>query len=533
VALDFPPRQDANSVAVFGLDLKHVFQSSALSGTRVTVPTHFHRLPDFRPSTSQALSEALAGLAPKGSGMGLFDPLRGPFSSPQARQSSWAQSLEFLRDIKLAAIGSVELSQAWLATWLEDVSLEAEAKSAFLMKQAGSSTKADRLIWRARRILNGLSHGLAILPKLDSHTRGAFWSALIQDIAKISAPTDTLWASLKDGFDPLSPRALWLRAVAILGVECAFPGFLRADLVEKSVDYVHSAVQKDGLMKGGSIIATLSAGADLSMLARLTAIEPVLGSIRLALASLRRDDGTLVTFGVGAADYVGLLGAVIGPGEWKPSTLLLDSSIGRMSAKHTSIWMRASQAGQTLGPACDIGYRATALLKCMGPRVSAPLLPASVDVVSARCRRRDEPEFVVLEASASLIVAGHKLDCIGHIRLSLDGRSIQGEYIVRSYSRGSERSFPHYGSKEIHFGIDQNAACHLSRDQQSVLIVTSRQQAWRFRAQGMDIVVEKATDRSLNTADGDIRHFIVCRYGDDCKKEDFSAAWQLTLEEIS
>jgi hypothetical protein len=527
MTLDVQQCTDQLVVNIAGLEVKKVFRQTCLRGSNVAIPTLFYILSDPRPASQAALQSALQGIAPTLDPECRFDPLWGPFSSVKAKMMPWAQRLEFMRDIKSASLGSKQLAPAWIESWLNDQHMQDTASYSFLAAVQQNGTKADRLVSRSRRILNCLSHVLPFLDQLDSKTRSLFWGVLLHDITKVGAPTDTLWSSLKDGFDPLSRRALWMRAVALLGVEAALPSLLRTDLVNKSFSDVKASIQSNGLMQGGSIMGTLSAGADLCMLSRLPAIEPILDSIRLALVSLRHGDGTLVTFGTGATEYSLLLNAVIGSDNRKAPALLLDGGIVRAAAANTTVWLRGPQTGRAFGSICEIGSNGSALITSCDHSYSAVELNGKVEAYQVRCKRRDEPESLIIEASAMLTLLGKNYKSLRQIRLSKNGALIEGEDIFRPESANKELIV-----REIRFVIPISCATFLSNDKESVLIVTSQQQAWRFRAQGMDISVEMGSDTTLRKVSLSKRYFIVCRCPDMQRKSDFRATWQLVLEDL-
>jgi uncharacterized heparinase superfamily protein len=538
MALNLLARQNQAWLAIAGADAKQVFDARVRDGQLVRVPSQFHALPDFRPASEAAALLALQGTPPHGSGLARFDPLKGPFSIVGAQTSAWVQGLDFLRDIKNIASGSTQLTHAWVKHWLDDLGHHPDKSPSLFTKGQGSSGKTERLIWRSRRVLNCLCHVLPIASKLDPSIQTAFWHALMNDIAKIAAPTQTLWASLSEGFDPLSPRAIWLRAVAVLGVEASFPGYLRQELVDNAVDSLKASIQKDGLIAGGSIIGTLSAGADLCMLARIPAIEPLLATLRPALASLRHSDGSLVTFGVGAADYVHLLHAVLGPGDWKPASLFLESGIARMSAQGTTVWMRAPQSHRASGAACEIEVDNFGLLTSFESAPSALVFTSKAQVTQGKCRRRDEPDQLVMEANAVLALSGKTFVCVRQIRITKNGRQIEGEDFLRPETARQENGRDDVNGQEVGvlkicFGIADSAACFLSRDRQSVLIVTSQQQAWRFRVQGMDIGIEMGSDQVEENVQASKKRMIVCRYPNPMHKNDFKASWQFVSEDVA
>jgi hypothetical protein len=527
MSLDVQPRDHQGWISIAGVDVKRVFRETSLRHGNILVPTQFFVLPDFRPASDAALAQALEGLAPGMGGLSEFDPALGPFSSDSVKSTPWAQSLDFMRDIKSAQIGQTKLAPAWIKGWLNCQATENGQPIALFAPHQLANTKTDRLIWRSRRILNCLAHVLPMLEEFDDHARSAFWNALLHDVAKVGAPTDTLWNSLKDGFSPLSQRAVWLRAVALLGVEASLPSLLRTDLVDKSINDVKASIQSDGLMQGGSIIGTLSAGADLCMLGRIPAIEGVLNQIRHALVTLRHKDGTLVTFGAGASEYSQLLNGVIGPGSLKPATLLLESGVVRLCAQGTVVWLRTPQSNHACGAVFEIEADSGALISSYSSGQSAVGLSVPVHVSQARCKRRDEQDFHIIEASATLTLGGRNYTSLRQIRVSKDGSRIDGEDILKPEGPKQDAIV-----KEICFAIPSACAYYLSKDEQSAVIVTSGQQAWRFRAEGMDISFKIGSDSNQRTMVPTKRYIMVCRASDMQRRSDFRATWQFVLEDL-
>lgn len=520
-------KQDGNGlVSVKGIDLKQVFASQELEGDFVRIPKSFHGLPDFRPINTTSRELALKGEAPKSEELPRFDPLLGPYSIPDLGLNSWAQSLDFLRDIKGATIGPTHLSQAWLTQWLNQSRPTAQKSTPLFSSHHEISSKTNRLIWRSRRILNCLSHVLPLASGLEPDIQALFWHSLINDIARIGAPTNTLWESLREGFSPISTRAAWLRAVAILGVEAAFPGFLRSQLVLKSLEQIEASIQSNGLMSGGSIVATLSAGADLCMLARIGGIDPTLNLVRGALACVRNSDGSLISFGAASGDHSRLLGAVLGPRDWKPAHLLLSSGIGRMACQKTVVWVRAPQSGKCHGAVCEIEVSGCSLLTSYPNQLSAVVFQSLTTVTKSRCKRRDEPDFCVLDASADFTISGKHYASVRQIRINQSGTMISGEDIIRP-GAGSHT----LDAKHLRFVVADACTCYLSKDKSSVLIVTSQQQAWRFRAKGLDITVEIGSSNNGEAGSDVAGHIIVCTPSDINSRTDFIANWQLVLEE--
>lgn len=531
MAIDNLQGVDQGLVAVIGAPVRQVFAPRWTLGELVQRPAVFQKLSDIRIPSDAARAEALAGVAPSDAQSRNFDPLLGPFSDPVLAQSAWAQSLEFLRDIKSAAIGTTDLSKAWIVYWLNGHARVPSTEKPPLPSRTGAGSRSTQMIWRARRVLNGLSHVLTFIDELDDQTRERFWQSLYYDIARLAVPSVTVRSKLTERFDPLSPRANWLRAVALLGVEVAFPELLRRRWIEKSLNSLKNALQVDGLIRGGSVIATLSAAAELSMLTPIPATLPLLTACKTALISLRRQNGTLVTFGSGAADYHRLLDAILGPKPDKPVSLLLASGIVRADAHDTIIWMRSARAGSSWCGSCEIETNGSVLLTSSGANVSGLAPGHSAQVIKAGCKKRDDQDFVTLETDATVKLSGQVYSHIRQIKLAADGSRIDGQDVFRpdlSRRDPGARPFPEVA---LHFVLPDSSTCHLSNDKRSVLILTAPQHMWRFRCETMDISLKiSAEARDRNSSP--FRHCVmVCERLDASHQSEFIANWQFLLEE--
>jgi hypothetical protein len=521
---------DSQTIAISGIDAKRVFCADYLIGTKVCVPQNWHPLPDFRRANEEAYEQAVQGLTPASVGPIRFNPKLGPFSLEAISATSWAQSLDFMRDIKGAKVGGVDLTVAWTQSWLSAHSRKLSQSKGFFGGQEQSSSKTERLIWRSRRIQNCLAHVLPILHKLDTAAQSAFWPALLNDIAKLGAPSAGLWKQLTSGFatgfDTVSPRAVWSRSITLLAVEASLPGLLRSDLIVDALDQVKRLIQSDGMFTGGSVIATLSAGADLCMLTRIVSIAPLLDKLRIALASLRRSDGSLVTFGDGLPDYRQLLSSVLGPGPWRSSPLLVKSAIGRTQVDQTIVWLRAPVSGRNFGALLEIEARGALLLGNVSHHVSGVQFRSPATIANAHCKRRDEGNQVIMEATADVLLEGRDYTLMRHIKMSLNGRSIEGEDSMIP----SQISSPS-GAKSVAFAIPFGCRASLSKDKCSVLIVTSKQQAWRFRAEGMDIEVEIGSETAVGLGAAKVSSCVVCRWLVPNGKSYYRAKWHFVAED--
>jgi Heparinase II/III-like protein len=517
---------DSQTIAISGIEVKRVFSADFLTGTKVRVPQNCHSLPDFRHANQEASEQAMQGLAPSSCGLMRFNPRLGPFSLEAISASPWAQSLDFMRDIKSIKVGGVLLTVAWTQTWLDVQTRRSTQSKGLFWGQDHSSSKTERLIWRARRIQNCLSHVLPILHKLELAAQKAFWPVLLNDIAKLAAPSDGLWKQLTIGFDTLSPRAVWSRSITLLAVEASLPGFLRSDLIPQALDQVKQLIQSDGMFTGGSVIATLSAGADLCMLTRIVAIAPLLDKLRIALASLRRSDGSLVTFGDGLPDYTQLLSSVLGPSPWRSSPILVKSAIGRTQVDQTIVWLRAPVSGRNFGALLEIEDRGALLLGNVSHQVSGVQFRSPATITNSHCKRRDEANQVIMEATADVLVEGRKYNAMRHIKMSLNGRSIEGEDSVIA----SQASSPS-GAESVVFAVPIGCRVSISKDKCSVLIVTSRQQAWRFRAEGMDIEVEIGSETATGLGAEKVSSVVVCRSLVPYGKSYYKAKWHFVAED--
>jgi hypothetical protein len=517
---------DSQTIAISEIDAKRVFCANYLVGAKVRIPQNCHPLPDFRHPNQEASEQAKQGLAPSSCDQARFNPRLGPFSIEAISASSWAQGLDFMRDIKGIKVGGALLTVAWTQTWLDVQSRKLSQSKGMFWGQDQSSSKTERLIWRARRIQNCLAHVLPILHKLESAAQRAFWPVLLNDIAKLAAPSDGLWKQLTSGFDTLSPRAVWSRSITLLAVEASLPGLLRSDLIAQALDQVTQLIQSDGMFAGGSIIATLSAGADLCMLTRIVSIAPLLDKLRIALASLRRSDGSLVTFGDGLPDYTQLLSSVLGPPPWRSSPILVKSAIGRTQVDQTLVWLRAPVSKRNFGALLEIEARGTPLLGNVGHRVSGIQFRSLATITNSHCKRRDEGNQVIMEATAEVLLEGRNYSAMRHIKMSLDGRSIEGEDSVIP----SQTSSPS-GADSVAFALPMGCRVSISKDKCSVLIVTSKQQAWRFRAEGMDIEVEIGSETAAGHGTERVACVVVCRSSVPYGKGHYSVKWHIVAED--
>jgi hypothetical protein len=527
MAHTLPMQQSDGLVSIQGMKLSQVFTETALDNGRIRVPPTYFVLPDFRPKSDRASLEAREGWAPEGTDLANFDALLGPFSLEGTEMVSWAQSLEFMRDIKGVSVGATQLSHSWIKTWLQWQRNEAAKPQVWFTARNPTGTKTDRLVVRSRRILNCLSHVLPLVPSFDQKDQATFWTQLFQDVVELASATIVSWRNLKEVFHPFSARALWSRSVAILGVEAAFPGYLRSELVAESCDAIKAAIQSDGLVNGGSIVGTLAAGADLLMLGSIAEIHATLAKIQCALVELRHSDGTLVTFGRGSAQHRKLLLAVVDSDERKPAGLLQGSGIGRITHQKTTVWLRAAQSASTWGAACEIEVNGASLVTCSANYPSAVALNGPVFASGARCKRRDEPDCTMLETHATLKLLGQCYSSVRQVRINFSGAQITGEDLIRP-----EKKIRRKGITEIYFGIPSTYRCNISKDRLSVLIVTSQQQAWRFRVSGMDFLIEIRSAHETQQGHSNAQHLIVCKSKEDQNCGEFRAFWQFALEEI-
>lgn len=512
--------------SVGGVDPKRVFAAQYLVNSRVIIPPVAHILSDFRPISATAQDQARLGVAPETSKVPKFDPLFGPFSEHASIYCGWAQGLEFMRDIKSLELGGVKLAPNWVEQWLKTAKAARHQANGLFAQAHHNSTKAQRLLWRARRVQNCLAHIVPLLPKLKPGFEQDFWQTLIDDIGKLGAPTDSLWAQLMNGFDPLSARAIWYRSITLLAVETALPGFLQRELLVKARDQIAASVQSDGMFLGGSVIATLSAGADLCMLTRNLELDSVTSKVRGALASLCLSDGGLVSFGEVVSCHRELLAAVLGPDRPVVTSIMPKSGIVSAGLNKTKVWLKAPTDGRTFGAALEIEADGHSLFTNGPGQHSAIRLNAAASVSTTHCKRRDEENQLILQTSAEIIVHNHPYTHMRQIRISNGGRIIEGEDILR----GSSPASPIIVTA-IWFVLPQTCHVTMSRDGQSALIVTSQQHAWRFRAQGMDISVEIGSETFVEPSFKVGSRIITCRLPEPKSNCNLSVKWRIASEE--
>jgi hypothetical protein len=471
-----------------------VFCEHFIAEDGIIIPNIVSILADCRPASERALHDALVGIAPASANISPFDPTNGPFQAKGASLSHWVQSLDFLRDIQNARIGSQSLLLLWLQAWLSVSPDTTQMPPLLHAKMTQGSTKTQRLNWRARRILNCLAHALAIVPELDAQVRHKFWARLLEDIGMVCAPTGSFWAQLTNGFDPLSTHALWLRAVAIVAIAGTFEGLLRADVVTQARAHIGSCVKNDGLFDSGSITTTVSAAADLFGVAHDPAIKGIFDRMRAALALLRHRDGALVTFAGGARDHIILLQNLIGTGEWKRSGLLLSQAIVVAPARTTDVWLRGMQQGSSWGSVCEIGVDGTAFLTNSRDTKSAIGFSEPATVTQTRAKRRDEPEAIILETNSDVQVGVNTYRLFRQIRISLDGRKIDGEDTVTCIDQRSSHCVT-----KLCFLFPTEVTIRGSQDGNSALLVLPTRNVWRLRVGELPVSNELSIDSAKNT----------------------------------
>jgi hypothetical protein len=480
----------AGSQVRLGHELRGLFETGVFKNDGSLVQRQWHPLPDFRPSVQEEGLELLQGRTPAKTGLGNFDPFLGPFSLPAALSHSWSASFEFLRDLSPAYGDLVPILELWLEQWFMRQTQEPQSGLAKWKAASIGPSRSDVQIWRGRRIINWLAHLLPMMHAFSIKLQTKIWYELLTDIARLIEPDRGFLAGLAKGWEPLSRRAAWTRASAILGVSGSAPGLIRQATFEEALDRVEELIAPDGMFADGSPLGTLSAAADLAMLTRVVEAERINQRVRSALATLRRSDGSLVTFDK-QGGYGGLVDAVLGPGCWRRASILKTGHIGFIEAGSVRLWLRAPTGQSEAGPICDVEAHGAELISCSPSGLSALMFDQKVAVVGQQIRRRDEDGQALLEAKATFEVDGHRHTCVRTVKVRDDGKLIHGEDALFSGANGGRLVL-----RGLMFDFSQDCSLVPSRDGESVLIRTVARQIWRIRCPGFhaDINHDKTSE---------------------------------------
>jgi hypothetical protein len=504
-------------------DARRVIGAAHIANGKVEIPTSWTSLVDLRAPSFQAKIQARSGMAPAGAGLSTFDPIEGPFSAQGASQSPWAQSLEFCRDIAQSRSGDAPTLVSWLSCWAKTPS----NVGSFFPQNVDVSSKTERLVWRAKRVINLLCYGLPILSQFDVKVQTLIWEHLIGDIVKLGAPTTTLWASLMSGFHPLSPRALWLRALALAGVEVACPGLVQSSIVSDATAHLKKCIQSDGTMQGHSIMATLAAGLDLTMVATLPDLKDHQAKTAQALASLRHDSGNLVMLAEGDGEYTSALNMILGNEVRQKSAVLANIAIARASAGATNIWLSASVVGRRWVGLCDVEMNALPMLVNLGTANTGIMLNGDAQQSTCKVKRRDDDDHYILESTSTFTIGGAAFSFCRQIRLAKNGRQISGEDFVSALDGANFCPV-----KKLSFVLPQFCLTAIAPDGRSVLIVRPDKSAWRLRIEHGDLSVVEVSSQSLTGKSTSLGKIIDCTQVNAWQNGTFRTIWNFTSEDM-
>ena len=516
----------AGSQARLGHDLRGLFEEGVFNDDGSLVQRQWYPLPDFRLSVQEVGLELLQGRTPGHTGLGNFDPFLGPFSIPSATNQCWTASFEFLRDLSPSYGDLVPILELWLDQWFIRQTREPQSSLAKWKAASSGPSRTDAFIWRGRRVINWLAHLLPIMPALSPNLQSKIWHGLLVDIGRLVEPDRGFLASLADGWEPLSRRAIWTKACALLGVSSSAPELLRKATIAKALDRVEELIAPDGMFIDGSPLGTLSAAADLAMLTRVVEAEPVKQRVQQALATLQRSDGSLVTFN-GQRGYGGLVKSVLGPGRWRRSSVLKSGHIGLIEAGQVCIWMRTPSGPSDTGPVCEVEAHGVELVSCSPLGLSAMLFEQSVSMLDSQIRRRDEDGKALLEGKAAFDANGQRHSCIRTVMIRQDGKHVCGEDAL--FSSGSGARVQVVG---LQFDLGEGCSPVPSRDRKSILIRTPAQQTWRFRCAGFDIQINQLRVDLMSGLSQNRRHQLVCKRRANDASTDTIMRWDLQLEDL-
>jgi hypothetical protein len=492
---------------------------------KLIIPDHWYRLVDVRPA-SPSEGEALAqGQPPSRSGLGRFDPALGPFSSPTSFTTLWSASFEFLRDISALDEDFVAILEAWLPHWIEGPNKTKPTWFALNKSDRAHLSPNDQMICCGRRILNWLAHLLPVTHKLSPALQAKVWACFLADVRRVSEPDDGWRGQLIAAFVPKSRRVLWMRACAILGIQACAPGMLKQDLVEEAEACARDLVGPDGMFADGSVLGTLSATADLAMLTKIEAMEPIFDRAAQAIATLRRSDGSLVTFG-GQHGFRGLADAVLGTRDWRRSPVLKTGAIGFVEAGSSRLWTRCPSATGFHGPIGELEWKGHTLLTSLETHVSALVLDEPVQISTPQTRRRDEEGKITLEAKCLMEARGKSFSCVRTLTISADGTLVEGQ-------DGLFATLGNFVPQTAHARFVLGPNCHtiISKDGQSALIQLPRGEAWRLRALGLQLSLERVINPSKNSSQRAINKILVRPVDGQLTRKDMVFRWELQLEE--
>ena len=516
----------AASQARLGYELRTLFEPGVFTDDGSLLPRHWHPLPDFRASVQEEGLDLLQGRTPARTGLGSFDPVLGPFSLPSALSQSWTASFEFLRDLSPSYGDLMPILELWLDQWFLRQTQEPQSGLAKWKATASGPSRSEVVMWRGRRIINWLAHLLPMIHAFSPKLQAKIWHALLADIARLIEPDRSFLANLTSGWEPLSRRAVWTRAAAILGVSGSAPGLLRRATIDEALDRVEELIAPDGMFADGSPLGTLSAAADLAMLTRVIEAEPINQRARQALTTLQRANGSLVTFSK-QRGFGGLVESVLGPGRWRRSSILKTGHIGLIEAGASRLWLRTPAGPSDTGPICEVEVDGIELISCSASGLSALMFAQTVTMSDPQIRRRDEDGQALLEGKSSFEVEGHRHSCIRSVTIRQDGKHIQGEDAVFSGVSG-----PRVQVLGLLFDLGEGCTPVPSRDGESILIRTPARQAWRFRCPGFDIEIKQPDHELSSGLSQNRRHQLVCRAKASDIRKDTIIRWDLQLEDM-
>lgn len=524
--IQFKHQSGAGIQARLGHELRGLFETGTFLDDGTLGPRQWHPLPDFRPSVHAEGLELLQGRTPTRTGLGNFDPVLGPFSISAAMSQSWAASFEFLRDLSPSYGDLVPILELWLDQWFLRRTHEPQTGLAIWKAAGNSPNRSDALIWRGRRVINWLAHLLPLLPAFSPNMQAKIWHSLLSDIGRLIEPDRGFLAGLAGGWEPLSRRATWTRAAALLGVSGSAPALLRQATVSEALDQAEELIAPDGMFADGSPLGTLSAAADLAMLTRVVEVEPIVQRVRQALATLQRADGSLVTF-TKQLGFGGLVESVLGPGRWRRSSVLKTGHIGLIEAGTVRLWLRAPIGTSEVGPIAEFEAQGSAIISNGPSGLSALLFDRPVGMTDVQIRRRDENGHALLEAKVSFEVEGQRHSCVRTMTISHDGRHIGGEEALFAGANGARVHV-----RALLFDLGEGCRAAQSRDGESVLIRTPARQAWRFRCPGFDVEIKEASMELSSGLSQNRRHQLLCKVRGNDLGKDLIIRWDLQVEDL-
>lgn len=494
-----PGRGPASGVARLKLALVDAFARQGLCNPQWTADSRLMPPDDPRaraaPRDRARLRALLAGSFPQGR----FEPEAGPLAATDAAVRAAAADLAWLADITALGVEAGELARLWLAPLLRGRPPAAEtsrfgggwgAALARLLRgraaSGGDAAPADRPGLVGRRLFHLACHGLRHAGAWPEADQARLAERMAEDCRALLAHA----AGQDDGSD----LVMWRAATGVLAVQRALPGLISEAEVRLCVGRL-DAIARPGRLATGArgALAAVSAAADLMALDGVPGLEPPAQRVRRLGASLIRADGGLCAFGTtDSSGHAGLCRAVWGPSAAERPDPLLSRNLAHVTAPGARLWVAAVGHPRACGPAFEFESEGVIVI------ASWPELPSALELTavpgvdpSGRLRRRNDERATRIEAETRWGGTNDGVAVSRLLTLSADGAAVSGQdmLMLPPGRTGAGKS------ARLRFVLGPGCHAIAARDARSVLLVAETRQAgrqaWRFRAEGLDIALER------------------------------------------